>query len=127
MKYLYDTNIFIDYFADEGAVIEWFSEDFLTNNQVIISTIIKMELLSYSGLSVKEDQAIRECLEQFDNIFVTPKIEEVTIQIRKQHKIKLPDAIIAGTALVEGAVLVTRNIDDFQGISSLNIVDPFTN
>ena len=125
MKYLYDTNVFIDYFAGEEAIIKWFSEDFLSKNQVFISTIVKMELLCYSGLSNEEENSIRECLQQFLTIFINSKIEEMTIEIRKNYKIKLPDAIIASTALVENAILVTRNVDDFKSISTLNIIDSF--
>jgi predicted nucleic acid-binding protein len=126
MKYLYDTNVFIDYFADEKAILQWFTEEFLTTNQVIISTIVKIELLCYAGLSAEEETAIKECLEEFETIYINPQIEQFTINIRKQHKVKLPDAIIASTALVEDATLVTRNTDDFKGIVNLNIVNPFT-
>jgi predicted nucleic acid-binding protein len=127
MKYIYDTNIWIDYFSDEDTVIPWFTEEFLSNNQVIISTIIRMELLCFSGLSAKEEARIKECLEQFESIFINSQIEAMTIKIRKQHKVKLPDAIIASTALVEGAILVTRNTDDFKGVTNLIIINPFTN
>lgn len=39
MKYLYDTNIFIDYLAEEPAILPFFSEAFLSKNEVIISCI----------------------------------------------------------------------------------------
>ncbi len=47
-----------------------------------------------------------------------------TADIRRQHKIKLPDAIIAATALVYDLVLISRNIADFKNISGLLVVDP---
>lgn len=125
MKYLYDTNTFIYHFADETLIAEWFREDFLNKNQIIISTIVKMELLCYPRLSVEEEKSIREFLKQFDTIFINTTIEELTVEIRKEHKIKLPDAIIAATSLAEKAILVTRNIDDFTAIPSLNIINPF--
>ncbi len=37
----------------------------------------------------------------------------------------LADAIIAATALVHGLELVTRNVDDFQHVSGLRLVNPF--
>ena len=43
------------------------------------------------------------------------------------YKIKLPDAIIAATALNQDAFLVTRNVSDFQGIAGLKIENPFVN
>lgn len=47
MKYLYDTNIFIYYLAEEPAVLPFFSESFLSQHEVIISTIVRIELLSF--------------------------------------------------------------------------------
>lgn len=125
MKYLYDTKIFIDYFADEEEVAVLFSEDFLTQHEVIVSTIVKIELLCYSGLSSEEDRVIRDVLEQFEIIRIPPEIEEKTIALRKNYAIKLPDAIIAATALCQEACLVTRNTDDFQNIPDLSLYNPF--
>lgn len=47
-----------------------------------------------------------------------------TIEIRKVHKIKLPDAIISATALVHDFKLISRNISDFKNIGGLTVVDP---
>jgi len=43
-------------------------------------------------------------------------IKYKTVEIRKVHKIKLPDAIIAATALIYNLILITRNIKDFKDI-----------
>lgn len=47
-----------------------------------------------------------------------------TIAIRKQHKVKTPDANIAATAIVWGFTLITRNIRDFKNIQGLQLVNP---
>ena len=52
-------------------------------------------------------------------------VSDKTIEIRKNHKIKLPDAIIAATALVHNFNLATRNIKDFKKIDGLELVNPF--
>jgi len=49
-----------------------------------------------------------------------------TAEIRKQHSIKLPDAIIAATAVIYGLILVTRNTKDFVNIDGLQVVNPWT-
>lgn len=46
-------------------------------------------------------------------------IIEETIRLRKQIKIKIPDAIIAATALTNNMTLITRNTNDFTGIVNL--------
>ncbi|MDR1220966.1 MAG: PIN domain-containing protein [Treponema sp.] len=38
---------------------------------------------------------------------------------------KLPDAIIAATALTENFALVTRNNDDFKNIAGLELLNPW--
>jgi predicted nucleic acid-binding protein len=48
-----------------------------------------------------------------------------TADIRKAHRIKLPDAIIAATANVYQLTLITRNVSDFDGISGLEIMNPW--
>ncbi|MBE9199504.1 MULTISPECIES: type II toxin-antitoxin system VapC family toxin [unclassified Nodularia (in: cyanobacteria)] len=125
MRYLYDTNIFIYYLADEFTVSSLFTEKFLHLHEVLISPIIRMELLSFPGLSADEQQSIEDLLSQFKSVPLLRDIEDQTIKLKRQYKIKLPDAIIAATAINQDAVLVTRNVNDFQGITGLNIENPF--
>ncbi|MDZ7955694.1 type II toxin-antitoxin system VapC family toxin [Nostoc sp. DedQUE09] len=125
MRYVYDTNIFIYYLADEPTVNSFFTEEFLNLHEVLISPIIYIELLSFAGLEKEEEQGIRDLLSQFYSVPLLREIEEQTIQLKRQYKIKLPDAIIAATALHKDAFLVTRNANDFQGIAELKIENPF--
>jgi predicted nucleic acid-binding protein len=127
MRYLYDTNIFIYYLADELTVTSLFAEKFLHLHEVLVSPIIRIELLSFAGLSKEEEQTIEDLLSQFNSVPLLREIEDKTIQLKRQYKIKLPDAIIAATAINQDAFLVTRNVNDFQGITGLNIENPFVN
>ncbi|MBC8151558.1 MAG: PIN domain-containing protein [Bacteroidetes bacterium] len=51
-------------------------------------------------------------------------IIERTILIRREAKIKLPDAVIAATALVRGLTVVSRNEKDFSRIAGLTYLNP---
>jgi predicted nucleic acid-binding protein len=51
-------------------------------------------------------------------------VESATIMLRKKHKIQLPDAIIAATAIVHELILITRNEKDFVKIPNIQIVNP---
>jgi predicted nucleic acid-binding protein len=53
-------------------------------------------------------------------------VVKASIEIRKKHKNKLPDAIIAATAIVYDLVLITRNTKDFSNIDGLKVIDPFS-
>jgi predicted nucleic acid-binding protein len=52
-------------------------------------------------------------------------VVDKTIEIRGLYRIKLPDAIIAATALINSLVLVLHNTKDFKGIESLRVVNPY--
>lgn len=59
------------------------------------------------------------------NVFLlTEPIVLKTIEIRKESKIKLPDAIIAATALVDQLPLVSLNTGDFKNVPGLVIINP---
>ena len=60
----------------------------------------------------------------FNVRFIDQEIAENAIDIRKQYRIKLPDAIIAATANTDDLCLVTRNIEDFKNIA-VKILNPF--
>ena len=55
---------------------------------------------------------------------ITDEIVQNVIDIRKEKSIKLPDAIIAATAMQCSAILVTRNTKDFKTLA-LEIFNPF--
>ncbi|MGN6248483.1 MAG: type II toxin-antitoxin system VapC family toxin, partial [Ginsengibacter sp.] len=54
---------------------------------------------------------------------LTEDIIQRTISLRKSKKIKLPDAVIAATALENNLQLLTLNVKDFKNISGLTIID----
>lgn len=56
---------------------------------------------------------------------LTPEVAERTIVLREKHSIKVPDAIIAATALTYDLTLITRNASDFKDIQELTIENPF--
>lgn len=125
MRYIYDTNIFIYYLAEEPAVLSLFTEAFLSQHNVAISPIVRIELLSFPDLSDEEEQITADLLTQFESVPLLPEIEDQTIQLKRQYRIKLPDAVIAATALHWSASLVTRNIDDFKRVTELDVYNPF--
>jgi predicted nucleic acid-binding protein len=84
--------------------------------------INKIELLGYPNLDKNEEDKFNlfinhSVIHQIDN-----KTIEITIEIRKKNKIKLPDAIIAATCLVNGLDILTLNIKDFENIDGLKII-----
>jgi predicted nucleic acid-binding protein len=82
-----------------------------------------METLSYP-LNANEEKVVREFLREFRLIEISTPVMELSVQIRRMKKMKLPDAIIAASALHHDLILVTRNIKDFKN-TAVKTVDPF--
>jgi predicted nucleic acid-binding protein len=124
MQYLFDSNILIYHLNGElnesGIVL---LEEGLAGEGAF-SIISRIELLGFHQPALAEAQA-RALMTDLLEIPLSSEVARQTIQIRKAHKIKLPDAIIAATALTHGLKLVTRNRRDFDQISGVLIVNPF--
>ena len=115
-----DTNIIIHLSYGELN-----TTDFSSNgDRLCISAITYMEALGYPFKTKEDESFVRKLCNSFDLIDLTKPIIEKTIEIRKQTKIKLPDAIIAASALVEEAKLVTVNVKDFDTIKRISIINP---
>jgi len=87
-----------------------------------ISLITWMEVMA--GAGPDEEQATSLFLGTFVNLPVTAAIARQAVKIRRQKKLKLPDAIILATAQVEKRILVTRNTRDFKE-DGVSVVTPY--
>ena len=119
-KYLIDTNIVI-YLTQKRLKVSDFAKK---GGRLYISSISYIETLGYSFQNQAEEKEVTDFCDMFDRIFLTKEVERQTILIRKSYKIKLPDAIIAATAMVYSLILVTHNVDDFKNIRGLKILNP---
>lgn len=117
--YLVDSNIIIHTAANTGfssSVIQKLGK--LLDEEFEISIILKIEVLS-------RNNKLEAYLSLATIIPLTDDIVKSTIDIRRKHKIKLPDAIIAATSIVNKLILLTHNTKDFNNIKGLTMVDPF--
>ena len=118
VKYIWDTNTAI-YFLQQQfpPQAEKFIDDLLKEDQPCISAITEIELLCWKTATEKDLEVLKN--------FINDARVIKTADIRKQHKIKLPDAIIAATALVYDLTLITRNTKDFENIPGLASINPW--
>ena len=88
-----------------------------------ISVISQIEFLAFSELSESDYQLFEQFLKRVEVINLVGSnnllIEQI-IQIRLQYRLKLPDAIIASTALQVGASLVSTD-RELTKVTSLTI------
>ena len=122
--YLLDTNVIIDYC---NARLPVNAKELLQNIEPRISVITSVELFSSEKITEKELLKLKQFV-SISTVYsnITPDIVIRTISIRQLYKIKLPDALIAATALQYNLTLITRNTDDFKKINNLQILNPWT-
>ena len=116
-KFLLDTNILL-YIA--GKRIDTTS---LPQGEFFISFVTELEILSYPSLTPQEEIRLRKLLAEMPVIDATREIKDSAIALRKQYRLKLPDALIAATAQTLKATLITndKGFDAIKEIATLAI------
>jgi predicted nucleic acid-binding protein len=118
---IFDTNIVI-YLSKKLLAPE---KVFTENIMYSISIISKMELLGYAFNSNLEENYISELIDSLNIVPLNDAVVNMTISIRKNNRIKLPDAIIYATAQVMNGKLLTNNISDFEKLNgSVELFNP---
>ena len=125
-RFLLDTNSVIYYTNDD---LPQKASDFLDKEipkGIYLSVISEIELLGFNTPTEREALIVESFVTGSSVIPLIRPIILKTIDIRKAYKIKLPDAIIAATALVYDFTLISRNDEDFRKITGLKYINPFT-
>jgi len=122
--FLIDTNILIYHIQGAERTIDFIS-GLVSRNSFNISVLTKIEFLGWDKHSDEGYEKCRKLLEPAHVYSVDQDIAEKAIELKKRKKIKLADAVIAATALLNNLKLATRNVEDFKGIEGLETENPF--
>ena len=112
-KFLADTNTFI-YLLNRHPVLEP-----LLDGEWFFSFIPEIELLGKPGISNQEIKEVKGLLAVCTKALHVDAINELTIQLKQQYKIKLPDALIAATAIYQQLPIITFD----KGFIKINEID----
>lgn len=121
-----DSNVLIYHLNDAlpsralSRVSDWIKEG------TYVSVVTRIEVLGFRQAKTAV-QSARRLLSLFSEVPLHEAIVQRTIRLRQAHTIKIPDAIIAASALGRDVPLVTRNMADFGQIEGLMLVNPFEN
>ncbi len=107
VKALFDTNVLIDFLNEVPEA----RTELARYRDKAISIITWMEVMIGAGGELETQT--RAFLNRFTIIELQSNIAGRAVEIRREHRMKLPDAIIWATADVNSMLLVTRNIKDF--------------
>ena len=108
MRAVLDTNILIDYLNGTESA----REELNRYQAPLVSQVTWMEVL-VGARDETEMVALRAFLARFERVAIDDAISERAVEIRRDTRIRLSDAIIWATANVREALLVTRNTRDF--------------
>jgi len=123
---LIDTDIAIDHFHGHRAALEYFTQTLIVGETLAISVVSLTEILA--GMRTGE----RERTEKLFGLFTILEVDEeiarkageyMGLYRRSQH-IELADALIAATAFVVQAELITRNVKHYP-MSDVTVETPY--
>jgi toxin FitB len=118
---LVDSNILI--YAAQPAYAHL--RQFIAAHAPAVSAVSYVEVLGYHQLDDEERQYLEAFFRLAQVLPLSQTVLDQAVALRQQRKMSLGDALMAGTALVHGLTLVTRNVEDFHWIQGLSLLNPF--
>jgi predicted nucleic acid-binding protein len=109
VKAVFDTNILVDYL--KGVRVAKEELDRYRVRQISIITFIEVMV---GAKNAAEESAIRSFLATFEVLDLSTGIAQEAISIRKELRLKIPDAIVYATARSQGCILVSRNTKELK-------------
>jgi predicted nucleic acid-binding protein len=110
VKAVIDTNVVVDYLRGIDAA----RVELARYERPAISVLTWMEVLAGSG-DTTEMAVLQRFLRRFDVIPVDALVAGEAVELRREHRLRPPDAIVWATARARDALFVTRNTRDFPG------------
>jgi len=125
MRWLLDSNVWIDALAGlpHGASVLRAARQ-RPEVWIVFSAITRIEVLGFPNLTEPESAAIRQLLNEFEEVPLSKAVIDQTILIRKAARVKVPDALIAASAQLIQATVVTRITSDFERVPGITVVHP---
>jgi len=126
MAFLLDSNVLISHFGGELRVARWMDPADAGGGRAGVSVVTRIEVLGHSSVTGSVESAVRRLLDSLETFGLSDGVIERTVSLRRSHRLKLPDAIIAATALESSRVLVTHDLRGFGLVSGLRVIDPLS-
>lgn len=100
--------------ADTSALIHLLegkavAVDLLHSSEVFVSFVTEIELLSSKKATKAQLDRTRSLLEDCTVLDPNKRIKELTIELRRRHGLKVPDCLIAATAIYLDLPLITSD------------------
>ena len=107
INFLLDTNFILGLLKATPEVLAIVEVSDLLASSCAYSAVTRMELLGYPNITPDEERLIADRLSKFTYLSISSEVENLAITLRRTRKLKLPDALIAATAIHHGLELLT--------------------
>jgi predicted nucleic acid-binding protein len=125
-RFLIDTSAVIKYLNETLPVDGLSFVDKVIDNESIISFVTEIELQVWDPPDLDSLNTYQIFVSNSTIIGISDSIIQETIRIRKSFKIKLPDALIAATAIINDLTLIADNDKDYKKVPELKYINPHT-
>jgi predicted nucleic acid-binding protein len=115
-KFVLDTNTVLYLLNGDETLAE-----FLFGKELFLSIISEMELLSFKKISPKEQKVITAFINELQIVNINDDIKAKTIALKKESNLKLPDSIIAASAIHLGLPFITSD-KQFKTVPKLDLI-----
>lgn len=123
---LLDTDILIDYFHGHQASLDFMADQLQAGETVAISVVTLTEF--FGGMRAGEEARTERLLNLFNILPVDEAVARQAgtylRQFRRSHRLELGDALIAATAQIHQAELMTRNLKHYP-MPDLTVTAPY--
>mgnify|MGYP006276337319 CR=1 FL=1 len=102
MKAIFDTNVVI--YLQKGLLVHQ-----LPRGEYLLSVISELELRSFHGLDATSQSWLNAFLAEISIVELDEQVKGNTVRLRRMHRLRLPDAIIAASAVAHNAILLTND------------------
>jgi predicted nucleic acid-binding protein len=113
-RFILDTNVVIDTLNNDLDLLA-FLDDF-PDCEVYINPVVEIEVLSKPDMSGQEEATARTLLDLFKWVGIDKLTCDIAVQIRRTKELRLPDALIAASAIVLNAIVLSNDshLRDYQ-------------
>jgi len=113
-RFFLDSNIIIATLNRELDLLAFL--DNFPDCEAYINLVVEIELLSKAGMSKQEEAEVRLLLDSFKWAEIDKTVRETAIEIRRSKGLRLPDALIAASAITLNATVLSNDphLRDYQ-------------
>jgi predicted nucleic acid-binding protein len=115
INFLVDTNIIV-YYQEGNPSLEPYVDDLFSISEISVIELLGIKEIESKMLDIRQRMISRCHVFYLDNL-----IRKTTIELKQKYHLKIPDAIIAATAIVNNLTLLTAD-KDFKKIKEVNLL-----